>query len=644
MSSLAKRLIFKKFRVGKLITKTHISLIHEGVNEVTNEQVAMKFERIGDKYNFLQSEAFILLLLKGIGIPRVVSYGKIMNYKVLIEELLGKSIYKIWDELTHTKETINDICLIALQCLDRLEYIHSKNVIHKDIKPTNFICGKNDPNLIYLIDFGMSRKYKSSKTGKHIKYQKLKQITGTMRYMSINTCKGYEHSRRDDLESLGYVLIFLMKKNLPWIYIENENIDNKSKFIKVYTLKETISPKKLCHGLPNEFSEYINYCQKLDFEQEPNYEYLRNLFINILNRNNKLFGMNPLDYLDFSWLNRKEAKTVQDLAILSCFHSSKFNDLKKRKNSPHKRLFLQIKYSLEKKRNQEIAKSVSSERLNSNSKIRIINNLSNKFYDDKANGKNKDNNINISNNSKIKSNIKKVVLNQAKNNIKNNESKIAKLKNVNIKKIQIEKIMKTKINTKKNIKIGDANTKKTLDKKLYQNFINTPKFTNMTNPLKNLKTHLRVNANYNPIIKHNQNIAYLQQYPNFTYNSNTNNTLKRPELPNNQKYIKKIGYNSNTNNNINSDRNKYYTSLIKRGVKIETQKNNYLSNLPFDNKFKIEYNFLNTNNFYINNNNNNLSKGRNYISSFDKSNSNLFNQNNEYLYYKYDTFQSNNYW
>ena len=236
-------------------------------------------------------------------------------------------------------------------------------------------------------------------------------------------------------------------------------------------------------------------------------------------------------------------------------------------------------------------------------------------------------------------------MNQAKNNIKNNESKIAKLKNVNIKKIQIEKIMKTKINTKKNIKIGDANTKKTLDKKLYQNFINTPKFTNMTNPLKNLKSHLRVNANYNPIIKHNQNIAYLQQYPNFTYNSNTNNTLKRPELLNNQKYIKKIGYNSNTNNNINSDRNIYYTSLIKRGVKIEKQKNNYLTNLPFDNKFKIEYNFLNTNNFYINNNNNNnLSKGRKYISSFDKSNSNLFNQNNEYLYYKYDTFQSNNNW
>ena len=137
MSSLPNRLIFKKFRVGKLINKTQISLIHEGVNIATKEHVAIKFEKIGDKYDFLQSEAYFLLLLKCIDIPRVISYGKVMNYKVLVEELLGESIYMVRDKLTQTKEAINDICLLALQCLDRLEYIHSKNVIHKDIKPSN---------------------------------------------------------------------------------------------------------------------------------------------------------------------------------------------------------------------------------------------------------------------------------------------------------------------------------------------------------------------------------------------------------------------------------------------------------------------------------------------------------------------------
>ena len=92
MASLQKKLIFKKYKVGRLINKTHISSIYEGINKITKEQVAMKFEKIGDKYDFLESETYYLLLLKGIGIPNVISYGQVMNYKVLIEELLGKSI------------------------------------------------------------------------------------------------------------------------------------------------------------------------------------------------------------------------------------------------------------------------------------------------------------------------------------------------------------------------------------------------------------------------------------------------------------------------------------------------------------------------------------------------------------------------
>ena len=139
MSSLQKRLVFKKYKVGKLIYKTQISLIHEGINEITKEQVAMKFEKIGGKFDLLGTEIYYLLLLKGIGIPNVKSYGQVMNYKVLIEELLGKSIFSIWDELYRknnlntNKDILNDVCLIAIQCLDRLEYVHSKNIVHKDI-------------------------------------------------------------------------------------------------------------------------------------------------------------------------------------------------------------------------------------------------------------------------------------------------------------------------------------------------------------------------------------------------------------------------------------------------------------------------------------------------------------------------------
>ena len=173
MSSFQNKLIFKKFSLGKLIHKSDVSLIYEGKNELTQEPVAMKFEKNGGKYELLESEAYLLLLLKGLGIPRVISFGKIKNYKVLVEELLGKTIYLIWSKKINEKNKLNDICLTAIQCINRLEYIHSRNIIHRDIKPFNFVFGRKDPNLIYIIDFGISRKYRSSKTGNHIRYRKL---------------------------------------------------------------------------------------------------------------------------------------------------------------------------------------------------------------------------------------------------------------------------------------------------------------------------------------------------------------------------------------------------------------------------------------------------------------------------------------
>jgi len=134
MSSLVNKLIFKKFQVKKLLFNTNISNVYEGLNKITKEPVAMKFEKIGGKFELLESEAYLLLLLKGFGIPRLISFGKITNYKILVEELLGPSIYLTID-IKNNKTRLNDVCLIALQILDRLEFIHSKDIIHKDIKP-----------------------------------------------------------------------------------------------------------------------------------------------------------------------------------------------------------------------------------------------------------------------------------------------------------------------------------------------------------------------------------------------------------------------------------------------------------------------------------------------------------------------------
>ena len=270
MASFQKRLIFKKYKVGKLICKTSASIIFEGVNIIKKEHIAMKFENRGGKNNFLDTEVYFLLLLKGIGIPNVISYGTFMNYRVLIEELLDKSLYVIFKNINNKNALLNDICLVALQSLDRLEFIHSKNIVHRDIKPTNFCIGKKNPNLLYIIDFGMSKKYRSSRTGKHIKFKINKTASGTLSYMSIHHFQGYEYSRRDDLESLGYTLIFLMEKTLPWVKIEKHKISDREKYEKIYPIKMSITPEKLCEKLPNEFCKYLKYCRKLDFEERLN--------------------------------------------------------------------------------------------------------------------------------------------------------------------------------------------------------------------------------------------------------------------------------------------------------------------------------------------------------------------------------------
>jgi serine/threonine protein kinase len=233
-----KIIIFNKYQPIKLIHSSGFGDVYEGKNIKENIPVAIKVERKNSKFNMLESEAFFLMNLKGFGIPKIITYGHYFKYNVLIEELLGKSIENIYDIKKYDNFSIKDVCMIALQSLDRLEYIHSKFFIHRDIKPQNFVIGRNDPDVIYLIDFGLSRKYRSSRTNKHIKFKNLKLTYGSLRYLSINGNCGYEQSRRDDLESLGYMLIYLSTGTLPWILFESENIDVVKKYLRTHKLKK----------------------------------------------------------------------------------------------------------------------------------------------------------------------------------------------------------------------------------------------------------------------------------------------------------------------------------------------------------------------------------------------------------------------
>lgn len=192
----------------------------------------------------------------------------------MVMEFLGPSLENLFT-LCGKKFSLKTVLMVGDQILRRVEYIHSKSFIHRDIKPDNFVLGTGEKSsLIYCIDFGLSKKYRDAKHV-HIPYREDKSLTGTARYASINTHLGIEQSRRDDVESVAYVLIYLAKGSLPWQTIKEE--DGGDKYKKLSESKFTLTPEKICEGLPSEFALFLNYCRSLNFEDKPDYLYLRKL-------------------------------------------------------------------------------------------------------------------------------------------------------------------------------------------------------------------------------------------------------------------------------------------------------------------------------------------------------------------------------
>ena len=231
----------------------------------------------------MESEAFILNIIKGPGIPKLISYGLTKSFRVLVMPLLGKNLFDIFCK-KEKKFSLQEISMIATQVIERIQLVHSNYFIHRSIKPDNFMIGKEDPNTIYLIDLALSKKYRSSKTKKHIKFIITGKFTGTIRFSSANALRGGEQSRKDDLISIGYMLIYFFNKKLPWQLIKAKN--ELERYIKTYIMKKTIKLEILCNYLPKEVLLYMKYVQRLGFEENPDYKYLKQLFKSILNKLN----------------------------------------------------------------------------------------------------------------------------------------------------------------------------------------------------------------------------------------------------------------------------------------------------------------------------------------------------------------------
>lgn len=213
------------------------------------------------------------------GFPKFYGYGEHADFYYIIIQLLGPNLIELFNYCGCKKFTITTASMLAIQMLNRVEYLHKHHFLHRDIKPENFLIGCGDKsNIVYLIDYGLNKKYKDPKTHQHIPYREGRTLTGTARYVSINTHLGIEQSRRDDLESIGYVIVFFLKGSLPWQGLKG-NID---KYNKIMEKKLQIPTEILCYGLPDEVSHYLNYCKSLRFEDRPDYDYLRGLFVKMI--------------------------------------------------------------------------------------------------------------------------------------------------------------------------------------------------------------------------------------------------------------------------------------------------------------------------------------------------------------------------
>lgn len=283
-----------KFRLGRKIGSGSFGEIYLGTNIQTNEEVAIKLENVKTKHPQLLYESKLYKILQGgTGIPNVRWFGVEGDYNVLVMDLLGPSLEDLFNFCSR-KLCLKTVLMLADQMINRVEFVHSKSFLHRDIKPDNFLMGLGRrANQVYIIDFGLAKKYRDSSTHQHIPYRENKNLTGTARYASMNTHLGIEQSRRDDLESLGYVLMYFLRGSLPWQGLKAGT--KKQKYEKISEKKVSTSIEALCRGFPSEFASYFHYCRSLRFDDKPDYAYLKRIFRELFIREGFQF-----DYI-FDW-------------------------------------------------------------------------------------------------------------------------------------------------------------------------------------------------------------------------------------------------------------------------------------------------------------------------------------------------------
>ena len=294
-NTILNQIFFDKYKCIQKIGEGSFGLIYKA--EYKGNYYAIKFEKKNSEQSLLENEAAIMNYLKGPNIPYINAYGSNDNFNILVMQLLGKNLGNYFEEKKIF--SIKTVCMLANQFISILEYIHNRHIIHRDIKPDNFVMGLNDlSQYVYILDFGLAKKYRSSTTQRQYPYIHRGKIIGTARYASINALKGYELSRRDDLEAIGYVLVYFIKGRLPWQGLATKTKEERYK--KILEKKIEITSAELCEDLPEEFEKFLEYAKNLEYLEQPDYEMLRGLFNTVLRKEHYKF-----DYI-YDWTTSEE--------------------------------------------------------------------------------------------------------------------------------------------------------------------------------------------------------------------------------------------------------------------------------------------------------------------------------------------------
>jgi len=315
-----------RYRLGKKIGTGAFGEIFEGTDIFDNSSVAIKLEHNSVKYPQLLFEAKLLKSIPGTGIPVMHWFGIAGEYNAMVMDLLGQNLEDLYNYCAKNF-SLKTILMITIQMIERLKHVHDNHYIHRDIKPENFLIGKDTTaKTIYLLDFGLAKRYRDEYTHIHIPLKENRNLTGTARYASCNAHNGLEQSRRDDMESIAYVILYFFRKKLPWQGLKCK--DKNEKHAKIKEMKMSITPEKLFEGLPKEFADYLTMVKKLGFEDEPAYKIYIQMF-------NKLFKAKEfeMDYI-YDWVTVKNNTNVlKDASLIQSEEVSQKREEDKKVNS-----------------------------------------------------------------------------------------------------------------------------------------------------------------------------------------------------------------------------------------------------------------------------------------------------------------------